>query len=130
MGAAGFWQEDERWVSWDEAAQHAQDLNNRKFAGFYDWRLPNEIEALTLMDKEKNNFDKYGKEIFLFDIFPAGPLATIWTADGVGNDSTTVNFETGEVGTLYKSKSGRMAARPVRGRALDENSPGVEDTKL
>ncbi len=114
------WQADQKWVTWDEAWQFAQDLSNRKFAGFNDWRMPEQDEVLTLYAPDFVNQDKYGKEIKLAPIFPPGPQATVWTSEGVGNDGNIVQFATGETSVLYKSKSGRMAVRPVRGKPFSE----------
>ena len=111
------WQVDGRWLSWDEAEQYAQSLNNDSFADHQDWRLPNKTEALSLCVPEKINKDKYGKEICLDPIFPEGPQAKAWTSDYTGNDAVIVDFQTGEASELYKSKAGRMAARPVWGPA-------------
>jgi len=109
------WQAETRWVSWDEALQYSQDLAQRRFAGRDDWRLPSEKEALTLVASTQQNKDKYGNALFLDPVFPPGPLATFWTQEGIGNDAFVVNLATGQKSMLYKSKSGRMAARPVRG---------------
>ncbi len=116
------WQVEQKWVTWDEAWQYTQDLNNTKFAGYNDWRMPEKEEAETLYDPTQSNQDKYGKEIKLNPIFPSGPQATFWTVDGVGNDSYIFNLATGETTMLYKSKSGRMAVRPVRGKKFSERS--------
>ncbi len=117
------WQVEQKWVTWDEAWQYTQDLNNAKFAGYNDWRMPEKEEAATLYDPTQSNQDKYGKEIKLDPTFPSGPQATFWTVDGVGNDSYVFNLATGETTMLYKSKSGRMAVRPVRGKRFSERRP-------
>ncbi len=104
------------WLTWDEAKQYAQDFNNDKFAGFQDWRLPYKYELEMLYDASKPNKDKYNKEIGLDPVFPEGGLPNIWAMDGAGSDGFTLSLATGEVTLLYKSKSGRMASRPVRGK--------------
>lgn len=116
------WQIGGRWLSWDEAEQYAKTLNNECFAGHQDWRLPNKLEALTLLVPEKNNKDKYGNEIHLDPIFPEGSQAKVWTTDYTGNDAVIVDFQTGQTSELYKSKAGRMATRPVWGH-LEEIRP-------
>ena len=116
------WQMEAKWLSWDEAREFAHHCGYRKFAGYDDWRLPEKEELLSLVDAGQTIKDKYGKEIKMNPVFPEGPLATAWTTDSIGQDGYTVNFSTGEAGTLYKSKSGRMAVRPVRGTPFSERS--------
>ncbi|NIP99572.1 MAG: DUF1566 domain-containing protein, partial [Nitrospinaceae bacterium] len=46
------WLTEAQWVSWDEALRYTHDLSYRKFAGYNDWRLPEQEELLTLVDNE------------------------------------------------------------------------------
>ena len=72
------WQTETKWFSWDEANDYALNLGGIKFAGHNDWRLPTIVEAQTLYDEDKENYDKYEKRICLDPIFPKGSLPTIW----------------------------------------------------
>ncbi|QPJ66664.1 MAG: DUF1566 domain-containing protein [Candidatus Nitrohelix vancouverensis] len=109
------WQAEQKWVTWDEAMEHAQNLSGIKFAGHKDWRLPTCDEAKTLFDPAWENTDKYDAKIGLNPIFPPGPLPTIWAHEAmIGNEGFILDLRNGEIRSLYKSKSGRMAARPVR----------------
>jgi len=112
------WQTQANWLTWDEAKQYAQELNNDKFAGYQDWRLPYKYELEMLYDPTKPNKDKYNKEIGLNPVFPEGSLTNLWASDGVGGDGFALSLATGEMTLLYKSKSGRMASRPVRGKHI------------
>jgi hypothetical protein len=70
---------------------------------------------MTLYDPEVENTNKYGKKTHLLDVFPPGGLSTIWLKDDMpGNDGQILDYESGEVRPLYRSKSGRMAVRAVR----------------
>ncbi len=110
------WQKENVWVTWDEALQHARELSNHKFCGHSDWRLPTRLEVESLYDTGVKNQDKYGKDIHLDPAFPSGPLPTVWIhEDFTGNEGFIFDFRDGEVRPLFKSKSGRMAVRPVRG---------------
>ncbi len=109
------WQQEPRWMTWDEAKDFALQMGQMKFGGYNDWRLPALEEALSLVTSESKNKDKYGKEIFLDPAFPEGCLATFWCQDGVGQDGYIINLNTGKESLMYKSKSGRMATRLVRG---------------
>ena len=108
------WLTDGKWVTWDEAMDFIIHQKNIRLGGLVDWRLPTLKEAQELYDSGGTNTDKYGKTIHLDPIFTQGPLARIWVDElGGGNDSPTLNFETGEVKPLFKSKCPRMSARAV-----------------
>ena len=115
------WQREAKWFTWDEANDYAINLGGIKFAGHNDWRLPSVVEAKTLYDIDKENHDKYGKKLCLDSIFPEGPLPTIWIHEAMlGAEGYILDLRNGEIRTLFKSKSGRMAARPVRNKDLIE----------
>ncbi|NIP99120.1 MAG: DUF1566 domain-containing protein [Nitrospinaceae bacterium] len=110
------WQQEAKWFTWDEAMEYARHLSDIGFCGHSDWRMPNRVEALSLYTPDKTIKDKYGKEIHLDPAFPEGPLATLWLQeDFTGNEGYLLDLSNGEVRPLFKSKSGRMAVRPVRG---------------
>ena len=109
------WQTEGKWFSWDEAYDLGHHFNGIKFCNFQDWRLPIPDEIETLYHEETSNQDKYGKEIHLFPIFPPGVQATVWLRGDSGQDGAIFDFKNGELRTLYKSKSGRMSVRLVRG---------------
>ena len=109
------WQKEGRWFSWDEAKEWAGDISYVKFGDTQDWSLPDEEEILTLYNPEVTNEDKYGNVIHLDPIFPSGPQATVWLKSEQGHEGTLFDFKNGETRHLYKSKSGRMSVRLVRG---------------
>ena len=79
------------------------------------------MEAQTLYDTDKENYDKYGQRLYLDPIFPEGPLPTIWIHEAMlGNEGYILDLRNGELRTLFKSKTGRMAARPIRNKNLIE----------
>ena len=109
------WQMETKWVTWDEADEHIRHLSDIKFAGYNDWRLPSKAEAVTLYGADLENKDKYGNRLYLDPVFPEGALPTIWIHEPMsGEDGYILDLRNGEVRRLYKSKSGRMAARAVR----------------
>ena len=109
------WQKEAKWYTWDEAREWSNYMNGIKFCGFQDWRLPTEDEILTLYNTEAANKDKYDKDIQLETAFPCGCQATVWLKGDAGHNGTIFDFKNGEIRTLYKSKSGRMSVRLVRG---------------
>ena len=110
------WQREAKWFTWDEAHDLAIDMNNIKFFIFQDWRLPLEDEIRTLYNPEVINHDKYEKENHLDTVFPPGGQSTVWLKGEGGSYGTLFDFKNGEVRPIYKSKSGRMTVRFVRGQ--------------
>ena len=41
-----YWLIEKKWVNWYTAKEFAQRMNNKKFAGYDDWRLPTPEEAM------------------------------------------------------------------------------------
>ncbi|MCF8720087.1 Lcl C-terminal domain-containing protein [Nitrospina gracilis] len=117
------WQAEQKWLTWDEALEYCKKLTTNKFAGYDEWRLPEVEECKSLMEPDPVNRDKYDHEIHLNPVFPAGPLPYMWTKDGIGQDGYLVDLRNGETRLLYKSKSGRMATRPVRGKPFSDRKP-------
>ena len=110
------WQREAKWFTWDEAHDLVVDMNNLKFCSFQDWRLPLEEEIRTLYNPEVINHDKYENENHLDTVFPAGGQSTVWLKGEGGSYGTLFDFKNGEVRPIYKSKSGRMTVRFVRGQ--------------
>lgn len=116
------WQAVQKWLTWDEALEYCKKMATNKFAGHKEWRLPEIEECKSLYDLEHTSLDKYEKEIHLNPAFPPGPLPYMWTTEGIGQDGYLVDLRNGETRLLYKSKSGRMAVRPVLGKPLSERA--------
>lgn len=76
-----YWQKEGKWINWHTAVEYAQRMNNKKFAGHSDWRLPTPDEAGTLYERRKRNVDKDGDKIYLDRMFPAGAGWSTWTSD-------------------------------------------------
>ena len=112
------WQKEAKWFTWDEAIELANYFNSIKLGGFQDWRLPTEEEIQSLYHEKASNQDKYGKEIHLWPAFPSGGLATVWLKGESGQEGIIFDFKNGEFRPMYKSKSGRMTVRLVRGEML------------
>ena len=109
------WQMETKWVTWDEADEHIRHLSDIKFAGYNDWRFPSKAEAVTLYGADLDNKDKYGNRLYLDPVFSEGALPTIWIHEHMtGEEGYILDLRNGEVRRLFKSKSGRMAARAVR----------------
>lgn len=111
-----YWQMEGKWVNWYTANEYAQRMNNKKFAGHTDWRLPTVEEAASLYNRRKRNRDKDGDKIFIDDMFPQGAGWSTWTSEEKQNKAIIVSYK-GEGGKEYQDKiSGTDAfLRLVRG---------------
>jgi hypothetical protein len=84
------WQMEARWLSWDEAREYIHSMAYQQLAGYNDWRFPEKEEMLILVDPDHTIQDKYGKDMKMNPVFPNGPLATVWTADGIASVRTDI----------------------------------------
>jgi hypothetical protein len=66
-------------INWFEAQDYCEELNEKKFAGFDDWRLPSGEEAKSLFSFTQSNTDKDGAETHVSDLFEAGGGHNTWT---------------------------------------------------
>ena len=84
------WLKNDTWIelgqliNWYESQTYAKKMNNKKFAGYSDWRVPTASEAKFLFDGEESNTDVEGGEIHLNPIFPSGCGFSTWTSETRG----------------------------------------------
>jgi len=78
-------------MTFRRARQWIEELNSNGYAGFYDWRLPTLEEAMSLIEREKNNNALYINPVF------NGMQTWIWTCDLMKGSSWAwvVSFEDG-----------------------------------
>ncbi|MBI4382523.1 MAG: DUF1566 domain-containing protein [Nitrospinae bacterium] len=62
----------EKWVNYMECLDYVRGLNEKKFAGYDDWRLPTRDELSTLYDECCSQKDKFGKTIRISECFAPG----------------------------------------------------------
>jgi hypothetical protein len=82
-------------LSWDEANEYATEMNQQKFGGHADWRLPTIHEASSLYDEEKLNKDFKGGDIKVDSVFPPGAGNCSWTGDERGGEAQIVFYLNG-----------------------------------
>ncbi len=97
----------EEYLVWRSAKKWVAKLNNKRYAGYKDWRLPTLEEAACLLENEPI-FDRYIDPVF-DNLQPF-----IWTGDtrSGGYEAWFVSFNTGSVswlGIIHK-----RYVRPVR----------------
>jgi len=92
-------------MNFKEAKVWVNNLNNKEYAGYKDWRLPTREEASSLVEDEKVN-NRYINPVF------QGKQTRIWTCEEGGNQETTwhVDFS---IKRVHLIDSG-CYVRPVR----------------
>ena len=70
------WQQEENpdRLTWKGAEGYIKKMNESKFAGYNDWRLPTAIELASLLQKKKSG------QFYIHKVFKKGLLNT-WTSD-------------------------------------------------
>ena len=78
------WIERGRITNWHESQVYAKEMNEKKFAGYSNWRVPTATEAKLLFDDAYSNTDVEGGEVHLNTIFPSGCGFSTWTSETRG----------------------------------------------
>ena len=114
-------------MEFEKAKQWITELNDKRFAGFNDWRLPTLEEAMSLMEPEKksdllidprieeamNEMEPEIKKGLYIDPIFNSKQVWIWTADQVKGSSSAwiVNFYLGVCDPYYTINSYVRAVR-------------------
>jgi hypothetical protein len=61
-----------KWVNYQDSADYARSLNEEKFAGYENWRLPTRDELSTIYDKDWSIKDRFEKDIHINPCFAPG----------------------------------------------------------
>ena len=102
-------------VSYAETEEYLKEINEKKFAGYDDWRIPTIHEASSIYDKEKLNKDFKGGDIHLDSIFPPGAATCTWTSSTRGKEAQILFYLNGCAYWYGKEdKTISHAVRPVR----------------
>jgi hypothetical protein len=90
------WQQSgsSRYMTFAEAEQYIRDLNEKRFGGYSDWRLPTLEEAMSLMELKKHG------DLYIDPVFDK-TQRYIWTADkSFAGAAWRVNFSIGHCSDL------------------------------
>ncbi len=66
-------------INWFEAQDYCEAVNDKKYAGFDDWRLCSTEEAKAMFSFAKSNTDKDGAEVHIDPLFEPGGGHNTWT---------------------------------------------------
>lgn len=84
------WMKEDTWVTlgrlitWHESLELARKMNEEKFAGYGNWRIPSASEAKHLYDLSLSNTDVEGAEIHIDPVFTPGCGFSTWTSQTRG----------------------------------------------
>jgi hypothetical protein len=104
-----------KWMSWIQVRDYAEELNKKKYAGYSNWRMPSTLEAKSLYDKKHSNKDQMGQEVPVDEIFSAGFCFLCWTSE-VRNKVQAIRFGFRKGVTTFDDayRTSRGASRLVR----------------
>ncbi len=74
-------QDESIFHTWFKAESYVRVLNNNKFAGYSDWRMPNLEEAESLFGEDSSIRDCDRFELYIDSAFSPGGGYTTWTCD-------------------------------------------------
>lgn len=105
-----------RWCSWKGAQKFAAFLNEQKFAGYDDWRVPKSQECRNLYDHDSKNSDLNGDIVHIDYKFPEGCGSTYWCIEEKGIDGMAYNFYSDRGYPVRKkaSEEYQMSCRAIR----------------
>lgn len=73
-------QDESTWFDWFAAEKYIRELNNKKFAGKRDWRMPSFEEAESMFDETAGIRDCDRFEVFIDPAFSPGCGHSVWTS--------------------------------------------------
>lgn len=112
-------------ITWHEALDYCESLNEKKFAGFDDWRLPGYEEAKSLFSFHKTNRDKDGAELHIDPLFEPGGGHNTWTYEEKPEYSQyAMKFSYVTGNEIWENKDNEYShVRVVRDEQKDEWEP-------
>ncbi len=108
------YRETGNYISWYDANDYIEKLNQQKLGKYYDWRLPNKLEIQSLYEVE-HPFLSRGKTFFLHidPIFEFGYGSCFWTSRTKLSAALGFEFDAGDT-HWYPQGSMSATVRAVR----------------
>lgn len=106
-----------QWMTWHEARDYVRSLNEERYGGFDDWRMPGFEELRSLYEPDKVNSQQLGHEmqIHIDPVFEKNGSGLIWSSQENGHfNAYGVIFNNGRGFSQAKDSKNRKATRAVR----------------
>ena len=112
-------------INWFESNDYIEELNEKKFAGYDDWRLCSFEEAKCLFSFSVSNTDKDGAEVHIDPMFEPGGGHNTWTyEEKVDYQQYAMTFSLVTGNDKWEHKDNEFShARPVRDEVKDTWEP-------
>lgn len=111
--------------TWNNRATHCNELNSSNYGGKGDWRVPNPLELLTIVDNGKYNPATNPN----FTNMPKSSTDYLWTSKAQGTTSNAFAFNPYRGSTYYESKTTGHYVICVSGEELPEGSFSILPTE-
>ena len=109
------YQDTSKWSNWFMAKDYIKSLNNKKFAGYTNWRMPTLEEAEDLYDEDIHIRDMDRFEIYIDSTFSPGGGFTTWTSDERAHGTACIfYFRYGHGNINHKEDITKDTVRAVR----------------
>jgi len=116
-------------INWFESNDYIEELNEKKFAGFDDWRLCSFEEAKTMFAFAVSNKDKDGAEVHINPLFESGGGHNTWTYEEKADyQQYAMNFSFITGNEKWEHKDNEFChARAVRDEVKEDWEPVWRD---
>ena len=109
------YQDTSKWSNWFMAEDYIKSLNNNKFAGYINWRMPTLEEAEDLYDEDIHIRDMDRFEIYIDSAFsPGGGFTTLTSDERPHGTACIFYFRYGHGNINHKEDITKDTIRAVR----------------
>ena len=106
----------DKWIHPEKSQAWAKELNESKFGGFDDWRIPELKDVKTIFNRNYTNRARGNDEIHIPLVFQSGGADNTWTNTINGDRAMVYSLIKGRSSWINKLGEGPFAVRLVRGK--------------